>query len=100
MAANTDTRTAPRFVIHIQVPGQVTLEDRETGTSQTFFEADHGSNHDTHLAVIAAMQALTTRPCPQCGNPTIPADPARSEEHGDYCETCGRPYDENGRPLL
>lgn len=39
--------------------------------------------------------------CPVCGGPTIPADPSRPEERGNYCDRCGHPYDAaTGEPLL
>lgn len=43
---------------------------------------------------------LAGRPCPECGGPTVAADPERDEERGDYCEPCGLAHDEHGRRLL
>ena len=48
-------------------------------------------------SIAEAMLLRTAQPlCPQCNGPTIPPDPTRPEEHGDYCEACGIPWDADG----
>lgn len=41
------------------------------------------------LKVAEADRLGCTPPCPKCGEPLILADPARPEEMGEYCESCG-----------